>query len=201
MRVKRIFENIISNVGEVYHCKKTVELEQDITSVLDIQCSLQSFVTKFEDCNMVVSGTLLAGMIVCGEDGAFVYCEKPVDFEYKYPVNCENGVPHCEPQLEILSCGYTILSPDSVEIQAELGINADVYERRDMSLIKELTLDDTKTSERKSDAALTIYFTAENERVWDIARNYNASIEEIMSINDLDADTLPEGRMILVPMT
>lgn len=199
-RNKICFEKITSNVSEVYHCKKNVELEENITSVIDLWCNIQSAATKFENCNMIISGTLIAGMIVCNENGASVYCEKPIDFEYKYPVNCELGIPHSEPQLEILSCGYTITSSNNVELRIELGINAAIYEKRDMSLICDINLDESLPVERKSKAALTVYFPTENECVWDIARNYNASIDEIMRINQLEDDKLMEGKMILIPM-
>ena len=47
---------------------------------------------------------------------------------------------------------------------------------------------------------MTVYFANQNESVWDIARIYNASVDEIMRINDLDNEKLPAGRMILVPI-
>lgn len=199
-RNKICFEKITSNVSEVYHCKKNVELEENIASVMDLWCNIQSATTKFESCNMIISGTLIAGMIVCNENDASVYCEKPIDFEYKYPVNCELGIPHSEPQLEILNCGYTITSSNNVELRIELGINAAIYEKRDMSLICDINLDESRPVERKSKAALTVYFPTENECVWDIARNYNASIDEIMRINQLEDDKLTEGKMILIPI-
>ncbi len=197
---KVCFENITSNISEVYHCKKNIELEENISSVIDLWCDLQSAVTKFEEGNMIICGTLIASLIVCNESGNATYHEKPIDFEYKYPVNCETGTPHCDPQIEILSCGYTITSLDNVEVQIELGINAAIYECSQMPLISDISVDETKTVLRKSNAALTVYFTAENESVWDIARNYNSSVNEIMSINNLENDILPEGKTILIPM-
>ena len=47
---------------------------------------------------------------------------------------------------------------------------------------------------------MIIYFPSENDSVWDIAKKYNASVEEIMRINELENDTIPNGKTILVPM-
>ena len=47
---------------------------------------------------------------------------------------------------------------------------------------------------------MTVYFTTADECVWDIARIYNASVDEIMSINALEDSCLKQGTMILVPL-
>ncbi|MBR7133070.1 MAG: DUF3794 domain-containing protein [Clostridia bacterium] len=199
-RNKVSFEKITSNISEVYHCKKSVELEESITSVIDLWCNIKTATTKFENCNMIICGTLIAGMIVCNENDTAIYCEKPIDFEYKYPVSCELGIPHCEPQIEILSCGYTITSSNNIELRVELGINAAIYEKKDMSLISEMSLDNTRTVERRGRAAMTVYFPGADECVWDVARTYNASVEEIMSVNNLESESLCEGKMLLIPL-
>lgn len=194
------FEKITHNISEIYHCKKTIQLDEGISSVIDLLCSVQNTSTKFENCNMTVCGTIIAGMIVSTENGNVIYCEKPVDFEYKYPVDCKLGNPHTEPQIEILSSGFTITSADSIEIRLDLSINAGVYESCNLSLVSEMTVDESETLAPKSRGAMTIYFPSANESVWDIARIYRASVEEIMRINELESENLTAGKMILVPV-
>ncbi len=194
------FEKITHNVSEIYHCKKNIELEEEISSVVDLWCNVQSQTTKFESDNMVICGTLIVGMIVCKIDGNAIYCEKAIDFEYKYPVNCICGTPHTVPQIDVLSCGYTITSANNVEVRIELGINAAIYEKCELSLISDMSLDTERTIERKSKAALTVYYCSSGECVWDIARNYKASVDEIMKMNSLENDMLEDGKMLLVPM-
>lgn len=199
-RNKVCFENITHNISEVYHCKKTVELDESIASVVDLWCSVGGYTTRFERCEMVISGTLIAGMIICNENNNSLYCEKPVDFEYRYPVDCSGGVLHSEPQLEVASCAYTITSANNIELRIDLKINAAVYERKDISLICEMEIDKSRPTVSKGKGAMTVYFASNNECVWDIARIYNASVEEIMKINGLESEELTGGRMLLVPV-
>ncbi len=199
-RNKVCFEKITHNISETYHCKKSISLDEEIASVVDLWCTVQNITTKFENDCMLIYGTLIAGMIVCVAEGSSVYCEKPIEFEYKYPLNRVLLSPHCEPQIEILSCGYTITGASNVELRVDLGVNAAIYEKQDLSLISELTLDETQLNKRTRKGAMTIYFPSNNECVWDIARIYNASVEEIMRINELESENLTAGRMILVPV-
>lgn len=200
IREKVNFQKITHNINETAHCKQNIELEENIGSVIDIWSNVQSVTTRFEKDGMTVCATLAVGMIVCNENGNAVYCEKALDFEYRQNLECNLGAPFCEPQIEVASCGYTIVSANILEFRADLSITASVYESNNVSLISEMTVDESKPIASNSKGAMTIYFPSSNECVWDIARIYNASVEEIMRINELESDKLTAGSMILVPV-
>ena len=194
------FEKIASNISDVYHCKKNIEIEESISSVVDMWSWVQSSTTKFENDNMIICGTLITGMILCNENDNAFYYEKSIDFEYKTPFKCETGTPHSEPQLEIVSCNYTITSPNNIEIHIELGINAAIYEKQEMNLISEINLDESALLKRNDNSAMKVYFPSDDECVWDVARKYNASCEEIIKMNNLDNEKLISGKMIVIPI-
>ncbi len=193
-------DKLSCNIQENYSCKKSIELDFNINSVIDVWCSVQNCHTKFEEEKLSVFGTLIAGMIICDENNMPLYLEKPIDFEYKYPFKCMDGVPHCEPEIEVVSCGFTISSPTNIEIQAELGINAGIYEKKDISIISELNIDENKPIKRIKECAMIIYYCGENDKVWNVANKFSASVKDIMNINNLDNDELPFGKMLLVPL-
>lgn len=197
---KVCFEKIAINVNENYTCKKTVNLENNITSMVDLWCQVMPSTTKFENGDMTISSSVLACMIVLNEEGNAQYIEKPVEFEYKYKTDMDTSGFYCEPQIEILSSAYTIVSADSVEIVCELSINASVYEKNELMLISEMNINAEKPINKNTDIALTVYFANEGEDIWDIARKYNSSVNEIMNINNLETDVLQKNKMLLVPM-
>ena len=194
------FEKITQNIKENYNCKKSIELDFNINSVVDLWCVLQNNHTKFEGGNMVIAGTLVAGMIVCDENNIPLYIEKPIDFEYKHPFEEKIGIPHCNPELEVLSCGFTITSSTNIELRVEIGVNASIYEKKDLSLISDMEVDETRCIKRKTDSAMIIYFVSDNDTVWDIAHKYGASVNEIMNINNIENQSLETGKMLLVPI-
>ena len=199
LKNKISFSKISENIKEIAHIKRNIELNDNISSVLDIWCDVQSLVCKFEKENMVICGTLIAGIIVCDQDNNSLFFEKPFDFELKYLVNIQEKRMECSPEVEVESCSFTIISPNCIEIRADLCVNASLYEKSDISLITDMKLTD-KEIVKKNKCAMTVYFTSKDECVWDIARKYNASVEEISKINSLDDSSFKEGSMILVPL-
>jgi hypothetical protein len=148
---------------------------------------------------MVICGTLVACFLTTGENGTPAYFEKPIDFEYKYSLKEDMDTLNCSPEIDVASCGYTITAATTVELRVDLGINAAVHKCTALPLITDISIDGGKLRSSTAKCAMTIYFTAENECVWDIAKHYNASVEEIMKINDLNDECLPENKMILIP--
>ena len=200
MKFEKInFQCICDNVSETFHCKKNIELDEPISAVCDLWCDMQSVNTKFEKGNMIICGTLVACFLTTGENGGPAYFEKPIDFEYKYAVKEDVDTLNCSPEIDVASCGYTITAATTVELRVDLSINAAVYKCTALPLITDISIDGGKQRTGTSKCAMTIYFTAENECVWDIAKHYNASVEEIMKINDLNDESLPENKMILIP--
>ncbi len=193
-------ESICDKINESFHCKKNIELNSPISSVCDLWCDVQSVSTKFTDDSMLISGTVIACVIALSAEGGTIYFEKSIDFEYKYNVSCEDGELHSEPQVEIISCGYTITSADSLELRIDLGINAAVYKCIKLPVITEMKLLGKEHEKKKQTIAMAIYFTGENEYVWDIAKHYGAAVDEIVKINDLTEEALPENRMLLIPV-
>ena len=197
---KMSFEQISHNIKENYNCKKNIELDFNINSIVDLWCILQNCHTKFEDGNMIITGNLVANLIVSDENNIPLYVEKPIEFEYKYPFVAVSGVPHCEPELEVVSNGFTITSSTNIELRVELGINASIYEKKDITLISEMAVDETKIIKRKNENAMIIYYVCPDDTVWDIASRFGAGINEIKSINNLNEEELEIGKMLLIPI-
>lgn len=199
-RDKICFEKICQTISETQGFKNTVKIEDGISSVIDIWGSIAFVSTKFEDEFIHITASLNCGIVLVCENDNSIYIEKPLELEMKYPLKGNTVPAYCQPQIEIESMGYTILSADSIEIRADLSVNAAIYECREIAVITELSVDESRPITKGGRRAMTIYFPHQDECVWDIARTYNASVEEIMRINGLEDQQLKLGKMLLVPI-
>ncbi len=193
------FSKICQNIKEIAHIKRNVELADNISSVLDLWCDVQSVVCKFEKDYMIIVGTIMAGIIVCDQENVASFYEKPIDFECKYQIQNLEKHLECTPEIEVESCGFTIISSNCIEISTDLCINASIFERNKISLITDMKITDKPINKNRK-CAMTVYFVGKDECVWDIARKYNSSVEEINAINTITNDCLEEGKMILIPL-
>lgn len=194
------FNKICQNVKENCLFKRNVELMEDISSVIDIWCEKGSPKVTLANGNINLSALLLVGIIACDQNDNVSFYEKPLEFEFNYPLNCDSDSLYFNPDIEILSIGYTILSANTLEIRIEVCVMGAVYEKSDISLITDIKIDTTKPCVKAKKGGAVICFLNKDETIWEIAKKYNASTEEIAKINGIEKESLKDKKIILVPI-
>lgn len=198
---KITFTKMCESLKDRFHFKQNITLNEGVYSVLDLWCDIQSQSVKFTDDKMQICGTLIVGIVNISENGETCYIEKAVDFEHNHQLQCDTVNLECQPEISIISCGYTINSPTNLEIRADMAINAAVLEKTGMEILTDMTVSNDKLKPKTRNCSLTIYFVSSDESVWDIARIYNSSVDEIIKINNLTDEYVTNGSMLLVPVS
>lgn len=193
--VKRVCQKL----SEV--CQSKAELSfSDITlsGIADIWCDNPGGAARIENGELIIDGKTTVCVIALDENGAPSFFDKTVGFNCKYQVSDIKSAC-CEPELQVKSVSYTMLGNDKIELRIEIAVFACVYSVENISVVTGLKPGESRQAS-DSGSAMTIYFAAPGENVWDIARRYRSSVEEICQINDIHEHTLTGGKMILVPM-
>jgi hypothetical protein len=73
-----------------------------------------------------------------------------------------------------------------------------VYDSKKYELVTDMCEDETadKACRRSS---IVLYFADAGETVWDIARRYNSSVEEIKTLNAVTEDVLSLPQKFIIP--
>lgn len=194
------FKKLKENINETFIAKKTLEFSDGaIGSVIDLWCDSQTGGYKNEGNVLSVMGTVTVCMLAFDTDGVPNYYERPIDFEYKYTLAQMPEQPECNAGVSIVNSSFTMTGSNTMEIRAELCINAAVYDSSKVDLLYDITVSDTFTRPVQ-DGALIVYFADPGERIWDIARRYNSSPDEIMSVNGVQGTTLSEPKSLIIPV-
>ena len=193
-------KHICANVSESCNIKKNIELNENIKSVVDVWGEVQSKKVHFEGDKLCLNATLLIGMLACDAEDNVFFCEKPIEFEWSRVMDCEGDNLSFNPTIEVASVGFAILNANCVEVRAELCVMGAVYQKNDMSLITELQVLTDKPCAKCKKSGVVVCFAGDNTCVWEVARKYNASIDEIMKLNDLEKDDFGGKNMIMVPI-
>ena len=82
----------------------------------------------------------------------------------------------------------------------DLLISATVFENKIISAITSINSSDDKIIEDNSDNAMVIYFASKGEKLWDIAKKYLSSTDDIKTVNELSEDILSDNITLLIPI-
>ena len=194
------FEKVVCPVNESYLCKKTLEFSPDsIGRVTDLWCETPPAAARNEESQLVINGTVLICMLVTDTQGAPAYYERPVEYEYRHEMGLVPKGMRCEPEITAVAASYTIGGSDNIEARVELNVRADVFEVTKLPVVTDVRVREDAPKSKDDRAALVIYYADDGERIWDIARRYNTSVDEVTQLNSLTGDELSSAKMLLIP--
>ena len=126
-----------------------------------------------------------------------IYCVKN-EVEFSQNFDCEGSAnPEGEFFAEVLSSSYTLSSDNSIELRLNLKVSGIIYNIEELDVITDMQK--TETCLPNTAASITVYFVQDNETLWDIAKKYYTTVDDIICINELSETTIKKDMRILIP--
>ena len=170
-------------------------LSGKLREVLDatVCCDYPS-VTRSMD-KSVVKVPLIIKILGYDENG--VICSTVSNAEAVYDIALLNSAD-CRASADIV--GKTQIAPDAsgIEAQCSVQINIDCRSREKLRTLCAGTIEETKNNENKP--ALVVRMVDRDASLWDIAKTYGTTVEDIVSVNQLDKTVLDQNMMLLLPI-
>lgn len=195
-------EKLCSTAAETVLWQQTVDTgEYRIDSVCDVWCDVRDSRAVWRDGKTAVTGGMTVGMLLRDSRQGVVYCEKNLRFECAVKQDGqENGEQALRPEVQVTvkSCGGVAAGENKLSVQAELCVHAALYEDIRAEAVSAVETDEKRPKPLDDRPAAVLYFAEPGESLWDIARAYNASAEDIRADNDIAGDTVEESRLLIV---
>lgn len=169
-----------------------------VDCVICVWCSdlKYSFTTKDKKCFII--GTYAANVIYKDAEGKIDIIQKTVDFEYHLKTKEESERNICFGNVTVTACACNMAADSRLDFKTEIDISGIILSSTIMKYISNIEI--SESSPKKCDSsALTVYFSEKGEKLWDIARKYNTTVQAIADENDINEDCIAEERMILIP--
>ena len=101
--------------------------------------------------------------------------------------------------ISVKHCSYTITGANTISVAIEPQVSIKLYDTLQYEFITDAIEDENCCSDKKFESSIVLYFADKGEKVWDIARRYNSSVEEIKALNNISEDILTESRKFIIP--
>lgn len=122
--------------------------------------------------------------------------------EFKFPINYELNILEgmSEENLDIMVDveKYEISSQtDNIQINIDLNISTKMFKTIELNIIENL---EEKDLEEKEEYSIIVYFVKAGDTLWNIAKKYRSTVENIKQINNIeDEDKLEINQQLFIP--
>ena len=115
-----------------------------------------------------------------------------IDFTLEFEGNVE------EIDLSVSDSSFIILPDSTIDTRIEVATNIKECSSKSISVIKNIE----ETDEIGNEYSMVIYFVQKDDTLWQIAKDFQTTIESISKINNIqNADDIKEGRRLYIPRT
>lgn len=168
----------------------------DPREILEVEVVPSILDKRYEDDNIIIEGLLSLEVYYIDRltDELSFYKE---DFPFKTVVNEEfyaNTVLEVEASVDNIKY---LLKKDSFIVDGNIILNFDLSNGRNIYSIKEIRETGVQI-DKKNNPSITIYIVQKGDELWDIAKRYKTTEEEILISNNRDSGELLPGDKIII---
>ena len=120
---------------------------------------------------------------------------------FKQVIDARNALPGMNAAVEpsIDHVGFNMLSATEVELRFLLGLNASVTDSAETAVVTDVAFYDIDRSVLDAMPGIVIYTVQRGDTLWSIAKRFNADIDEIVCLNEIeDPNRIFPGQRLLV---
>lgn len=194
------FTRTVQNLSDSFVCRETLDLSSmEPKRIFAVTAAAPEAKCCFDGDKMTLKGKIPVKFILIDCEGTPVFCEREAEFDYSRSVDAESDELRCEPQVLLSGFSCSLSGDGKAEFKAEINISAQITQTQECrTLVSLRTAENSEKKKRHS--SLVVCFCSGGEKVWDIARKYNTTVEEIMSENELTSDEIGEKMMLMIPV-
>ncbi len=158
---------------------------------------------QLSDDGIKVNGNINVS-VLCKTDGksGISAVNKKIPFSSALPLSREfdGKDARCVAEVSTEHSSYSIEGADRLNVRVVLKTSAQLISEYTVSAVADIDYDENDKVDKSSQAGITVYFVQSGDEMWDIAKRYHTTSEEISSVNMLDPGAaLVPGQQLLIP--
>ncbi len=192
---------LCQTVGDLAPIRLSPAFEtQEIESILDLWSEGLSVAFTFENGTLLGKGSCRICLLYGTKEGRPAYLETPEEFSFSREVRFGGALSaSCEGSAALRPLEGKLLPGGTLEVRTQVCFTAALFTVSDWKTVSAVYEEETKEKHNRGENALSIYFAAAGEELWDIAKEHRASLLAIRAENPGAGETLAENTMLLIP--
>ena len=176
--------------------RELLECEELVRSVVDSRLALGPVTQKREGTQLILTAEVWITVLYRDEQEQLqCICQMlPVPLRLDCP---EGQVCSCKSQCQ----GEVFAAPGAggVEVRFTLEFHCQTQRQTAVNCVCSATPGEARNSESGPTPSLILRLATPGEGLWELAKTYGTTQEQILQANELTEEDLPEGKMLLIP--
>lgn len=200
---KEILDSLLVKNSSKCRLTDRVEVKETQGKVLQICHSMGRI--KIDKSAIVEDGILVEGIvllkvlyIIGNDDMPFYSMETMIPFTHV--AEARGITKECTYflQTDMEQLSTTMVDSNELEVKATVGINVLVLNSREEMIIEKVEEQPLDRNKIQNMPGITVYMTGEGDTMWDIAKRFYTTVDEICRINELEGDEVKPGQPLLL---
>ncbi|WP_058485858.1 DUF3794 and LysM peptidoglycan-binding domain-containing protein [Defluviitalea phaphyphila] len=201
---KLLYKKILNKNRENILLNENISLDSDaldIDYIYNVKVKPNIEEIKLMENKIFLEGVFEIELVYITQDNEEPICnyETIIPFNQSLEAEKSNIDKKVEIQFDIDDILCNLISKKDVEIKIILGIDFEIIDEQETDIITDMTEEDIDPNTFINMPSLIIYMVQDGDTLWKIAKKYNSTIEELVSINDIeDPDNIYPGQKLLI---
>ncbi len=199
-----VLDNILMKNQSNAKLHQRIKIKNDQSKILQI-CQTGGHIkidrTQINDSGILVEGVIYVQILYVAADD-----KVPVNaIKGMVPFSCQIEIPGIDPSctfeiapvLEQVSS--TMMNSEEIEVKMLLVLSAIVFKRMKVDVIEDIKEEALDMKRMESMPNIIGYIVKPGDELWTLAKNFNTTIEEIMSTNVLEQEVIqPRQKLVIM---
>ena len=189
----------MNELGALFNMKKQEKIEEIMQNkICDFETKVRILNTKLDKGKVIYQGEVNLIFIYKQIQSSRINIKNLVEpFEFSVDAPFITSKTIIETNIEVLKKNCMVLQDNILDVDVDIQFNIRVNKESEINLIEKIE----ETNKKKEDSySIVIYYTKEGDTLWEIAKSFGSTVDEIVKINCIENPNLIlQGEQLFIP--